>query len=509
MGTVLQKGTQMLKKLILIFTLISGNLFAGVADSLFPDDPIAAMLDSLAHHNYISRIPKVPQQRNNVYGYASDSVPHPSASVVQQRLNMLDAQSPFDLGYTEDCQPYIDLYAYKRRHLVEKMLGLSQLYYPIFEEQLDKFNLPLELKHLAVIESALNPNATSRAGARGLWQFMYATGKMYNLQITSYVDERCDPYKSTVAACEFLQYLYGVYGDWQIVLAAYNAGPGNINKAIRRAGGGKKTYWEIRPYLPRETQAYVPAFIAATYIMTYHQEHNLYAIAPRETFYDVDSVNVKQELNFSQVEAVLGVTYDELTFLNPMFKLGVVPVATGAEPYHLILPNEHVGNFVMNEDKIYNFVKTDSAMALMTVAQVQKTHTVKKGEHINSIAKKYKVSVDEIRQWNNLTSNYLKIGQKLTIYVPAPTPAATGTTNTGTTATTEVKKDPPKTETNANTGSASSTSATYKYYTVKKGDSLWSIAQANGTTVAELQRLNGFGPKVVLHIGDKIKLKKL
>lgn len=497
----------MLKKLILIFTLISGNLFAGVADSLFPDDPIASMLDSLAHHHYISRIPKVPQQRNNIYGFAPDSVPRPTVGVVQQRLNMLDAQSPFDLGYTEDVQPYIDLYAYKRRTLVERMLGLSQLYYPIFEEQLDKFNLPLELKHLAVIESALNPNATSRAGARGLWQFMYGTGKMYNLQITSYVDERCDPYKSTVAACEFLQYLYNIYGDWQIVLAAYNAGPGNINKAIRRAGGGKKTYWEIRPFLPRETQAYVPAFIAATYIMTYHQEHNLYAVAPRETFYDVDSVNVKAELNFSQVEAVLGVPYDELVFLNPMFKLGVIPVALG-EPYHLILPVEQVGNFVMNEDKIYNYVKTDSVMTSLTVAQIQKTHTVKKGEHINSIAKKYKVSVDEIRKWNNLTSNYLKPGQKLTIFQPAP--AATTTTaekkDPPKTTTTEVKKDPPKTE---NTTNKNSGTATYKYYTVKKGDSLWTIAQAHGTTVEELRRLNGFGPKVILHIGDKIKIKKL
>lgn len=494
----------MLKRLIVLFTLISGNLFAGPADSLFPDDPVAAMLDSLAHHNYISRIPKVPQQRNNLYGFAPDSVPHPTTAVVQQRLNMLDAQSPFDLGYTEDVQPYIDLYAYRRRTLVERMLGLSQLYYPIFEEQLDKFNLPLELKHLAVIESALNPNATSRAGARGLWQFMYGTGKMYNLQITSYVDERCDPYKSTVAACEFLQYLYGVYGDWQIVLAAYNAGPGNINKAIRRAGGGKKTYWEIRPYLPRETQAYVPAFIAAAYIMTYHQEHNLYAVAPRETFYDVDSVNVKAELNFKQVEAVLGVSYEELTFLNPMFKLGVVPVSPG-EPYHLILPVEHVGAFVMNEDSIYRFVKTDSVMTAMTAQMIQKTHTVKKGEHINSIAKKYKVSVDEIRKWNNLTTNYLKIGQKLTIYQPAPAPAAatTAETKTAPKTNTEVKKDPPKT-----TASTSNT-ATYKYYTVKKGDSLWTIAQAHGTTVDELRKLNGFGPKVILHVGDKIKIKKL
>lgn len=508
----------MLKKLIILFVLISGGLKAGVADTLFADDPVAAMLDSLAHNSYINRIPKVPQQRNNIYGFAPDSVPHPTVGVIQQRLNMLDAQSPFDLGYIDEVQPYIDLYAYKRRGLVERMLGLSQMYYPIFEEQLDKYNLPLELKHLAVIESALNPSATSRAGARGLWQFMYATGKMYNLQITSYVDERCDPYKSTVAACEFLQYLYSVYGDWQICLAAYNAGPGNINKAIRRAGGGKKTYWEIRPFLPKETQAYVPAFIAAAYIMTYHQEHNLYAIAPRATFYDVDSVNIKQELNFAQVEAILGVPNDQLTFLNPMFKLGVIPVGL-TEPYHLILPNDQVGNFVMNEDKIYNVVKTDSVLAAMTIQQIQKTHTVKSGEHINSIAKKYKVSPDEIRKWNNLASNTLKTGQKLIIWQPVPVaPATTASANTNVQTTTAdaptatVVKEEPKTEVKpktGNTNSGSSTTATYKYYTVKKGDSLWSIAQANGTTVEELKRLNGYGSKVVLHAGDKIKIKKL
>lgn len=498
----------MLKKLIIVCMLISGGLKAGVADSLFADDPIAAMLDSLAHNSYINRIPKVPQQRFNIYGFASDSVPHPSVGIIQQRLNMLDAQSPFDLGYIEEVQPYIDLYAYKRRGLVERMLGLSQLYYPIFEEKLDQYNLPLELKHLAVIESALNPTATSRAGARGLWQFMYATGKMYNLEITSYVDERCDPYKSTEAACQFLQHLYSIYGDWQICLAAYNAGPGNINKAIRRAGGGKKTYWEIRPFLPKETQAYVPAFIAAAYIMTYHQEHNLYAIAPRATFYDVDSVSVKHELNFAQVEAILGVPNDQLAFLNPMYKLGVIPVGVTA-PYHMILPNDQVGNFVMNEEKIYNFVKTDSVLAAMTVQQIQKTHIVKKGEHINTIAKKYKVSSDEIRKWNNLTSNTLKTGQKLTIWQPVPveSPSA-GTTAAGTNTQTTAVKDSPKAETN-NTTTAAAGTATYKYYTVKKGDSLWSIAQAHGTTVEELKRLNGYGAKVVLHVGDKIKLKKL
>ncbi|HLG03325.1 MAG TPA: lytic transglycosylase domain-containing protein, partial [Bacteroidia bacterium] len=203
---------------------------------LFADDPVAAMLDSLAHNRYILSIPKQQTSLENKYGYAADSIPFADASMVNDRIARLNVQSPFDLVYNKDVQTYINMYVMRGRKLVERMLGLSQLYYPIFEEQLDKYNLPLELKHLAIIESALNPTATSRAGARGLWQFMYGTGKMYRLHVTSYVDERCDPYKSTVAACEYLEDLYAIFGDWQMVLAAYNAGPGTINKAIRRAG---------------------------------------------------------------------------------------------------------------------------------------------------------------------------------------------------------------------------------------------------------------------------------
>jgi membrane-bound lytic murein transglycosylase D len=257
--------------------LITASL-AAQQDSIFRDDPVAAMLDSLARNKYISRIPKQPVQRNNKFKFAPDSVPKYDALVYEARLAKLNAQSPFDLVYNPQVQGYINLYVFRQRKQVERMLGLSQLYYPMFEEQLDKYKLPLELKHLAVIESALNPTATSRSGARGLWQFMYTTGKAYDLEVTSYVDERCDPYQSTQAACEYLQFLYGMFGDWQLVLAAYNAGPGTINKAIRRAGGGKKTYWEIRPFLPVETQGYVPAFIAANYVMNFHEEHNLYAI---------------------------------------------------------------------------------------------------------------------------------------------------------------------------------------------------------------------------------------
>jgi membrane-bound lytic murein transglycosylase D len=496
--------------LLLAFLPFATGLAAQSKDSiLFMDDPIAAMLDSLMHNSFIASIPKTPTQHGNKFHFAIDSVPPSDPMIVEGRLAKLNAQSPFDLVYNTDVQAYINLYTIRNRRSVERMLGLSELYYPMFEEQLDKYNLPLELKHLAVIESALNPTATSHSGARGLWQFMYTTGKMYNLEVNSYVDERCDPYLETVAACQLLQALYKMFGDWQMVLAAYNAGPGAINKAIRRAGGGKKTYWEIRPFLPRETQAYVPAFIAANYVMSYHAEHNLWAVAPRKTFFDVDTVAVRQQVTFGQLEAVLNISHDELEFLNPMYKLGVIPVSF-KEPYTLVLPVSKVGNFVSNEEAIYNYIKTDTAMTSLAITAVKTTHVVKKGETITTISRRYKCSVTDIRAWNGLKSNTLRPGQKLTIYTPgkAPMPA----TSTNTPATTE--KTPPatttKTETKTTTTTTTETAGTkYKYYTIKSGDNLWTVAQKYGTTVDALKKLNGYGAKVVLHTGDKIKVGTL
>lgn len=478
---------------------------------IFADDPVAAMLDSLAHNQYVRSIPRQQQSRhNNKYHYAADSIPVADPIVIEGRLAKLNSQSPFDLVYNNDVQNYINLYVVHKRDLVERMLGLSQLYYPMFEEHLDKYNIPLELKHLAVIESALNPTATSRSGARGLWQFMYNTGKMYNLEVNSYVDERCDPYKSTEAACQLLQQLYKMFGDWQMVLAAYNAGPGTVSKAIRRAGGGPKTYWEIRPYLPRETQAYVPAFIAANYVMNYHVEHNLYPVAPRKVFYDVDTVSVKQQLNFSQLEAVLGVSYDELSFLNPTYKLGVIPPSFG-KTYTLTLPVKKVGEFVSNEQAIYNYIKTDTAMTSLAIEPVKSTHVVKKGETITSISRRYKCSVTDIRAWNGLKSNYLKPGQKLVIYtapkVNAPAPSSTAQEKPKTNPPAQQQAKQNNGTQNSSSGSTAAASGTkYKYYTVQNGDSLYSISKKTGVSIDQLKKLNGLGDKYMLHPGQKIKV---
>lgn len=501
------------KNIVLLVLLLSGGMaFGQSADTLFADDPVAAMLDSLLRNKYIASLPKVPTQRNNKFNYAPDSVPRFDDIVIESRLAKMNSQSPFDLVYNNDVRAYIDMYSLRKRKSVERMLGLAQLYYPIFEEKLDKYNLPLELKHLAVIESALNPTATSRTGARGLWQFMYPTGKMYGLEVTSYVDERCDPYQATEAACQYLQFLYSMFGDWQMVLAAYNSGPGTVSRAVRRAGGGKKTYWEIRPYLPKETQGYVPAFIGAAYVMTYAPEHNLYASMPRKTYYDVDTVNVKQQVSFAQIEAVLGVPVEELTFLNPMYKLGVIPTTSDGRAMTLILPASKTGAFVSNEKEIYDYLKKDTAAAaLMAVQQVMKVHTVRKGENINTVAKRYKCTIADVRNWNNLKSNTVRPGQKLTVYVPVRVESNTAVAATNTPAAAQNKTSTTTaTANNTNTNKAQAgESPSVKaggYYTIQRGDTLWKISQRTGHSVEDIKKANGFGTKYSLLPGQKIKL---
>lgn len=376
----------------------------------------------------------------------------------------------------------------RKRELVSRMMALSQLYFPLFEQQLDKYNLPLELKYLAICESALNPLAKSRVGATGLWQFMYPTGKMYGLKVSSYIDERCDPYKSTIAACEYFKYLYGLFGDWQMVLAAYNGGPGTVNRAIRRSGG-KKTYWEIRPFLPKETQGYVPAFIAVNYVMNYTAEHNMYSAIPKKTFLAVDTVNIKKQISFSQLSSVLDIPIEDLQYLNPSYKKNVVPVIP-EELSYLALPANKIGTFVNNESSIYN-IKGDSLTSRDVLAsqEVTKIHTVRSGEHLSTIAKRYGCTVAELKQWNGIKTTTVKPGKKLTIYL--------------------YQKKNDKTAAVAAASKETGPAAKFKYYTIKKGDSLFKIAKANNTTVEELKRLNGLDAKSSLIPGKKLKVAAL
>ncbi len=266
-----------------------------------------------------------------------------------ERLSRLP--TVMEMAYNDVVQKFIDRYAGRLRHSISYMLGASNFYMPIFEEALELYQLPLELKYLPVIESALNPKAVSRVGATGLWQFMIGTGKQYGLQVNSLVDERRDPVKSSYAAARYLGDLYKIFGDWNLVIAAYNCGPANINKAIHRAGGNKD-YWQIYPYLPKETRGYVPAFIAANYIMTYYSLHN---ICPKHTRLPVkcDSVVVNKDLHLEQVAAVLSLDIEMLRSLNPMYRRNVVPGNTAPMP--LFLPMTDVTNFIDRQDSVFNY----------------------------------------------------------------------------------------------------------------------------------------------------------
>ncbi len=499
-----------------IFLIVIGISFSGFSfaqsdaalkDSsaiIFSDDPIASMLDSLSRLMYFDK--STLDITPNKYHFPIDSVPNYSDSVYAMRLAKLDAASPFDLVYNNAVRSYIELYAVRKRAMVSRMLGMSKLYFPIIEEILDRKNMPLELKYLAIVESALNPMARSRAGAQGLWQFMYGTGKMQGLKITSYMDERCDPYKSTEAACDYIQFLYDMFGDWQMVLAAYNSGPGTVSKAIRRSGG-KTTYWEIRPYLPRETQGYVPAFIAVNYVMTHWEEHNLYPAVPKITYADVDTVNIKEELSFQQIAKVLNMSVDEIRFLNPCYKRGTVPHSE-EYCYSLCLPTEKIGSFITNEAEIYDYAKKDSLMQSLAVQEIAKIHTVRKGETISKVAKRYGCTPEDVKAWNRLKSVKLHTGQKLTVYISVKgnTVTASAKTSASVADTTSVSKIKSEIKISPDSSKASlPANAKFKYVVVQKGDSLWNIAQENGVTLDQLKQWNNLeGGKIVP--GQKLKI---
>ena len=463
-----------------------------------PDDPVAVMLDSLENKKVLEIAFSKPAFPKNNKFRTPDSIPHYDDYTFEARLAKLDAVSPFDLVYNPHVRGFIDLYLNRKRELMSRMLALSQLYYPMFEQVLDRYNIPLELKHLAVIESALNPNARSKAGAQGLWQFMYPTGKMYGLNVNSYIDERSDPYKATVAAAEYLKTLYGLFNDWQMDLAAYNAGPGTISKAIRRSGG-KKTYWEIRPFLPRETQGYVPAFIAANYAMNYYAEHNIYPAVPKKTYFEVDTVVLKEQMSFSQISLSLDIPYDEVKYFNPQYRKDIVPAGGNA----LCLPKQKIGFFLTNEQEIYAAIKAQTQTEVASVVkEVQLTHVVKSGQRLSDIARKYGVSVADIKSWNYIGKKGIRPGKKLVIYVPKKEDVAAGSTNE--VAKTETKQDSIDDKKLAENKTSSTSPAIHK---VKSGESLFGIAKRYGMNVNELMNLNGLNKNSKLSIGQKLKLK--
>jgi membrane-bound lytic murein transglycosylase D len=501
--------TKISRALVVSF-ILTGSLFSQNAVTM-EDNPVAAMLDSLANKKMLERaLSKPAYSKINKYKYAEDSIPRFEDFVYENRLAKLDANSPFDLVYNPHVKGFIELYAMRKRQLVSRMMGLAQLYYPMFEEVFDKHNIPLELKHLAVIESALNPNARSKCGATGLWQFMYPTGKMYGLTVNSYIDERSNVYKATEAAAEYLKSLYGMFGDWQMVLAAYNAGPGTISKAIRRSGG-KKTYWEIRPFLPLETQAYVPAFIAANYVMNYPAEHNIYASSPRKTYFEVDTAVLKEPMTFEQISAALDVPVEEIVYFNPQYRKGLIPAGGNS----LTLPKSKIGTFISNETEIYASVKSQKLLDgenTIVVKEVQKTHTVRNGEKLSTIARKYGVTVADLKTWNYIGKSGLRAGKKLVVYVKQDVPS-----NNALIAKAESSKKQQSSVASANTATIvtdntkkvadnSAVEEAVKIHKVKKGETLYGISKKYGISVQTLIEINGFKNNQQLSLGQKIKL---
>ncbi len=483
----------------------NSNSSDSVLNDEFVDNPVVAALDSLYQLDFFELgYQQINYDTIGINRISTDSALRYGREEYARRLSKLDSLTPFDLRYNNVVKTFIELYVVKKRELVARVLGLSQYYFPLFEEVLDKHNLPLEFKYLAICESALNPVARSRAGAAGLWQFMYPTGKMFGLKVNSYVDERYDPIKATEAACEYFEHLYKIYGNWELVLAAYNSGPGNVNRAIRRSGG-KRTYWEIRPYLPTETRGYVPAFIAVNYAMNYAADHNIRIIPPKKYFFEVDTIHIKRQVSFFQIAKILDITEEDIHMLNPCYRRKVIPVIKGYTNV-LTLPSDKIGTFVANEEKIYNYFKKDSIPVVKAVPQtVVKYYRVRSGDNLGSIARRHGCSVSQLKRWNNKRSSRIYPGDRLRIYSKSYTGQTSVTANYPQN-TTQPYTNKSK---SAVAKSTTSSSGGYKYHVVRRGDSLYKIAKIYGTTISNLKRLNKIGSNYVLHPGEKLKVKKL
>ena len=434
------------------------------------------------------------------------------------RLQSID--SYIDLSFNKTVKSVINLYTERRKDQVSIMLGLANYYFPKFEEILDRYNMPLELKYMAIIESALNAQAYSRAGAVGLWQFMYGTGKMYGLEINSYVDERRDPVKATEAAARYLNDLYKMYKDWHLVIAAYNCGPGNVNKAIRRSGGARD-YWTIYYRLPRETRGYVPAFIAAAYTMNYHREHGIYAKQPN---FDIitDTIMIQEYLNLEQVAHELNLDIKMLRELNPMYRRDIIPAKLN-KPYPLCLPQDDLNRFIDFEEHIFAY-KRDEYFPNNQIKDPSKTsyhyvtseisgkdkiyYKVKSGDNLGYIAEWFRTKASSIRYWNNIHGNVIRVGQKLTIYVPEGQGEYYTNLNNMSFAEKQASlRQKPVTSSKKYTTAAPDDKG-FIYYTVQRGDNLWTIARRYpGISADNIMKMNGITNSQSLRIGQRLKIK--
>ncbi len=454
--------------------------------------------------------------------------------VFKERLRLMDEKSPFNIEYNPQLENLVKNFLKNRKRSFERLMGISQYYFPMFEEALAKYNVPLEIKYLAIVESALNSKAVSRVGATGLWQFMFQTGKQYGLKIDSYLDERSDALKASDAAARYMSGMYKIFGDWELVLASYNSGAGNVSKAIRRSGG-HQNFWNIKKFLPRETQGYVPAFLATMYIFEYHKEHG---ITPNKAIVNhlaTDTIAIKKKMSFKQLADLLDMPVSQIEFLNPSYKMKVVPYVTNQTNF-ITLPKDKVAVFTSNEDKMYAYVdyeeskrekqyapkprvrivkdsigveqKVEEAVAeVETTKTITKTkyHTVRRGDVLGDIAEKYDVSIADIKKWNKMKGNNVQLGKRLKI-VSNVDPVLAENTKADKTKTTKQDKSIAQNDKVAKSESNTVTEGKAEEHIVKQGETLTAIAKTYHLYVADLKKWNNLKDSNI-KLGDKLRLK--
>jgi membrane-bound lytic murein transglycosylase D len=460
----------------------------------FVKDDLAACVDSL----WLKELSNL-----DIFNNLSDDIQNINMDVqvdyelptelLKARLQEMDEKSPFHIEYNQGLENIIKSFLKNRKRSFERLMAVSEYYFPLFEEAFDKQNVPLEIKYLAVVESALNPKAVSRVGATGLWQFMYQTGKQYGLKIDSYVDERSDPLKASEAAAQYMKNMYAIFGDWDLVLASYNSGPGNVAKAIRRSGG-QQNYWNIRKNLPKETQGYLPAFLATMYIYEYHKEHGIKPERAPIKQFATDTVMIKRQMSFKQISELIDIPVAQLQILNPSYKLNIVP-AYKDQTHFLRLPQDKMAVFTSNESKIYAYVdreanlrerpfqivrpivSQDSVNTFQRLAQAKvRYYRVKRGDNLSTIAQKYDVDVDDLKKWNNIKGNKVAYGKNLKIN------GVEAEEKSSAIAKVEIDKKGIQKDSLA--------SSTASFYVVQKGDNLSNIAKKFNVTVADIQDWN-------------------
>ena len=447
--------------------------------------------------------------------------------LLKARLAIMDAKSPFNIEYNQGLENIIKSFLKNRKKSFERLMAISEFYFPMFEEAMARQNVPLEIKYLAVVESALNPKAVSRVGATGLWQFMFQTGKQYGLNINTYVDDRSDPLKASDAAALYMSNMYKIFGDWDLVLASYNSGPGNVSKAIRRSGG-QQNFWNIRKHLPKETQGYVPAFLATMYIYEYHKEHGIVPNRAAIKHFATDTIMVKREISFKQISDLIDIPVSQLQLLNPAYKRDVIPYIVG-ENHYLRMPNDKVAIYTSNEDKIYAYVNYETSKRERsyesryaskdnsneaTESQIvtkTKFYKIKRGDSLSEIANKFGVTLSELKKWNHIKGTYATRGKTLKIYsydnvVVKPKEEKEN-------AVAETKKEPVTEEVNPAVAETKykeeqvvSFVNTTKKHKVRKGDNLSSIADKYNVSVSDLKKWNNLKKNTVAS-GKVLKIK--